>query len=205
VIIDVIVGAASDLDEQHGERESGIILFGGSVGLIKPRQEPVQCVEHIAPILNVVCAARIGAGSPISRTSGWREPFQRRSRIGRVSLDQIFLPVRREISRATNDQGQVAPPTPPDTASDRGAAGLVPTLASLGTHTLRGVVTALPSVGVPEGRLRTLASKTSHSIFLLLAAGSFSETASVPYHLCDPVPPMGGSQFPCIREHFLPE
>jgi hypothetical protein len=52
---------------------------------------------------------------------------------------------------------------PPRTAVDRGA--LVPTLASLSTHTLRGVVTALPSVGVSEGRLRTLASNVSFTFF----------------------------------------
>jgi hypothetical protein len=40
----VIVCAASDLDEQHGERESGIILFGGPVRFVEARQKAVQYV-----------------------------------------------------------------------------------------------------------------------------------------------------------------
>jgi hypothetical protein len=62
VIIDVIVGAASDLYEQHGERKSGIVLLGGSVRLVEAGHKAVQCVEHIAPVLNGFEPYEIGAG-----------------------------------------------------------------------------------------------------------------------------------------------
>jgi hypothetical protein len=61
---------ASDIDEQHGERENRIILFGGWVRLVEPEQKAVPCVEHIASLLNAVCAVRIGAGPPLSKRSG---------------------------------------------------------------------------------------------------------------------------------------
>jgi hypothetical protein len=49
-ILDSVI-ATGNFDEQHGESESRIVLFGGSVSRIEPGQKAVQRVEHVPPML----------------------------------------------------------------------------------------------------------------------------------------------------------
>ena len=73
------VVAARGFEQQHGERKGRIVAFvriGGGRGVVGPRQDPQQGIEHVVPFMPVavshrpICAAGEAAAMPRAAESG---------------------------------------------------------------------------------------------------------------------------------------